>query len=84
MLACSYWPRSSSGTPSGTLGGSCQSADPTFLASEHILAWALGLRGEIVEAEDRFRHLLEERLAVSGPTDPSTLAVRDSLAWMLA
>jgi tetratricopeptide (TPR) repeat protein len=59
-------------------------ADPTFLASEHILAWALGLRGEIVEAEDRFRHLLEERLAVSGPTDPSTLAVRDSLAWMLA
>ena len=55
-----------------------------WLAAEHTLAWALGLRGELVHAEQRLRDLLANRRRIHGSEHPATLAVRDLLAWVLA
>ena len=57
---------------------------PESLDAEHTLAWALGLRGELAEAEQRFRRLLLVRHRIAGPKAPGTLGVRDHLAWTLA
>lgn len=57
---------------------------PESLAAEHTLAWALGLRGELADAERRFRLLVLERRRVWGPDHPTTLRIRDHLAWVLA
>ena len=55
-----------------------------WLDAEHTLAWALGLRGQLVDAERRLRALLVERRRVHGPEHRSTLRLRDHLAWVLA
>ncbi len=57
---------------------------PESLDAEHTLAWALGLRGELADAESRFRALLLERRRIWGPEHPCTLSIRDLLAWVLA
>jgi tetratricopeptide (TPR) repeat protein len=55
-----------------------------WLAAEHTLAWALGLRGQLADAELRLRALLVQRRRVHGPEHPDTLRLRDHLAWALA
>lgn len=58
--------------------------DPAYLSAEHTLAWALGLRGQFAEAQEKFSQVLLARVEVSGPHHPDTLAARDSMAWTLA
>lgn len=58
--------------------------DPDVLATEHALAWALGLRGDLTEAARRLTALVDDLTRISGPDDPSTLLARDHLAWVLA
>lgn len=58
--------------------------DPERLDAEHALAWALGLRGELAESEDRFRRLLRELRRIGRIDSPRALVVRDHLAWVLA
>ncbi|MHA6781068.1 tetratricopeptide repeat protein [Pseudonocardia saturnea] len=57
---------------------------PRVLATEHTLAWAVGLRGELAEAERRLSALVADRTRISGPTHEATLLARDHLAWVLA
>lgn len=64
--------------------GMLDPTDPAYLSAEHTLAWALGLRGQFAEAEEKFTQLLLARVEVSGPYHAGTLAARDSVAWCLA
>lgn len=54
------------------------------LTAEHTLAWALGLRGELAEAERRFRALVRTQRRLHGPDAKATLRDRRHLAWVLA
>ena len=55
-----------------------------WLDAEHALAWALGLRGQLADAERRLRALLVQRRRVQGAEHPRTLITGDHLAWVLA
>jgi tetratricopeptide (TPR) repeat protein len=55
-----------------------------WLDAEHTLAWALGLRGQLADAERRLRALLVQLRRTRGPEHRSTLRLRDHLAWTLA
>jgi tetratricopeptide (TPR) repeat protein len=54
------------------------------LSAEHTLAWALGLRGELAEAERRFRALVRVERRLYGLEARATLRDRRHLAWVLA
>lgn len=55
-----------------------------WLDAEQTLAWALGLRGQLADAERRLRGLLLRRRRAQGLEHRDTLALRDLLAWLLA
>lgn len=57
---------------------------PQSLATEHTLAWALGLRGELGEAGRRLDGLVADRVRTCGPEHEATLAALDLQAWVLA
>lgn len=57
---------------------------PNVLATEHTLAWALGLRGELTEAARRLTALIADRTRIDGAEHDHALLARDHLAWVLA